>query len=232
MSVQRIMAIFEKDLKDFFKNAMVLFMPFVPIFLAFMYSRMGEDGEELPLFIIILVIGATFASVTSGCLMIFMAEENEKNTLRGLTLSPASMSDIIVGKSLLTLLLTAFTLIVSFLFLDFEPFLTVKGILSLLVLFLFFLFLGIGVGLFVKTVGMTTAYLMPIMFLFGFTPMISFFGLEEDSMPIIIAEKFPVYLLIELVEENRWTPFLYLLLWGLGAAIFMYICFIKTRKDD
>lgn len=232
MSLQRVMAIFEKDLKDFFKNAMVLFMPIVPIFLAFLYSRMGEEGEAIPLFIILLVIGASFASVTSGCLMIFMAEEKEKNTLRGLTLSPASLADILIGKSLLTFVLTLFTLVVSFFFLGFESFMNVKGIIGLILLFLFFLFLGIGVGLFVQSVGMTTAYLMPIMFIFGFTPMIAFFGLEESSLVMKIAEKFPIFLLLEILEENVWLPLFYVFLWVLASALFVYLCFIKTRKDD
>lgn len=232
MNLQRILAIFEKDLKDFFKNAMVLFMPIIPIFLAFFYSRMGEEGETIPLMIVSLVIGITFASVTTGCLMIFMAEEKEKNTLRGLSLSPASLGDIVLGKSLLTLILTLFTLIASFFFLGFETFLNLKGLLGLLFLFLFFLFLGIGIGLFVPSVGMTTAYLMPIMFVFGFTPMIEFFGLEAGSQVIKIAEKFPIYLLIEALEEELWLPLFYIFLWLLGAGLFMYLCFLRTRKDD
>src|SRR5690625_6238099 len=73
---------------------------------------MGETGEELPLFMIFIIVGAVFSCVSSGCMMMFMAEENEKQTLRGLTMSPASFADIIIGKSLLTFVLT----IVSFLF--------------------------------------------------------------------------------------------------------------------
>lgn len=44
MNTQRIGAIFEKDLKEFRKNMMLLMMPVIPIFLAFMYSRMGEGS--------------------------------------------------------------------------------------------------------------------------------------------------------------------------------------------
>ena len=51
MNAQRIYAIVEKDLKDFMKNTMLVFMPVIPVILALLYSRMG-DGEALPLFMV------------------------------------------------------------------------------------------------------------------------------------------------------------------------------------
>src|SRR5699024_2927508 len=91
MNIQRITAIFEKDLKDFMKNSMLVFLPFLPIFMAFIFSKTGENLEEtLPAFLVYVVIGVAFAGVTCNCIMFSMAEEKEKNTLRGLMLSPAS----------------------------------------------------------------------------------------------------------------------------------------------
>lgn len=236
MNTQRIMAIFEKDLKDFMKNTMVIFMPVVPLLLAFLYSRMGGamDGAdgELPLFIVYLVVGATFASIPAGCMMIMMAEEKEKKTFRGLTLSPASFSDIIIGKSLVTLVLTVITLVISLLLVGIEPFLSIRPLIGLVLLFAFFLFIGIGIGLFVNNVGMTTAYLMPIMFIFGFTPMIELFGVSETGIAIKIADSLPVSQLINMHDTNSWLPLGVVLLWVIGAAIFMYVCFIRTQKDD
>src|SRR5690625_7413824 len=81
---------------------------------------MGETGEELPLFMIFIIVGAVFSCVSSGCMMMFMAEENEKQTLRGLTMSPASFADIIIGKSLLTFVLTVVSLLLSFMFVGFD----------------------------------------------------------------------------------------------------------------
>lgn len=231
MNMQRIMAIFEKDLKDFLKNTMLIFMPIIPIFLALLYSRMGGD-EEIPLFIVYLVIGTAFASLPAGCMMMMMAEENEKKTLRGLIMSPATFGDIIIGKSLVTFLFTIVTLVISLLLVGIEPFMSIRAIIGLIVLFLFFLFLGIGIGLFVKTVGMTTPYLMPIMFIFGFTPMIAFFGLSENSLTIKIAGKFPIPQLITMHDTNSWFPIGIVAIWTVGAALFAYICFIKTKSDD
>lgn len=231
MNIQRIMAIFEKDLKDFMKNTMLVFMPFIPLILAIMYSNMSGD-EEMPLLISYLVVGTTFASVTAALMMMMMAEENEKKTLRGLIMSPASFLDIIIGKSLVTALLTWLTLIVSLLILGIDPFLSVRIMLGLFLLFLFFLFLGIGVGFFVKSVGATTPYFMPIMFIFGFTPMIEFFGLSETSVVLKVADKLPISQLMVMHDNASWLPLGIVFLWVLGAVLFAYVCFIRTRRDD
>src|SRR5690625_7101426 len=96
----------------------------------------------MPISLVYLVVGVVFSTTTSGLIMMMMAEENEKMTLRGLIMSPASFWDIIIGKSLVTALLTLVTLIISLLFTDIEPFLNIKAIIGLVLLFLFFLFLG------------------------------------------------------------------------------------------
>lgn len=232
MNVQRIQAIFEKDIKDFMKNMMLLMMPVIPVILALLYSRLGGGGEELPLFMLYLIVGVTFSAVTSSCMMTMMAEENEKNTLRGLILSPASFIDILVGKSLVTGLITVITLVISLLIVGIEPFLAPKPIIGLVLLFLFFLFLGIGVGLFAKTVAATSAYLMPVMFLFGFTPMFNMLGIDEDSVVTKIIDVFPLPQLIKMHETESWLPLGIVLIWLIAAALFMYVCFRKTRTDD
>ncbi|ASN04990.1 ABC transporter permease [Virgibacillus necropolis] len=231
MNVQRISAIFEKDMKDFMKNMMLLMMPIIPIVLAVLYGRLNGD-EPMPIELIYLIVGVTFSSVTTSCIMTMMAEENEKKTLRGLILSPASFIDILVGKSLVTGVMTLVTLIVSLLFVGLDPFLNLQAIIGLILLFLFFLLLGIGVGLFVKSVAATLAYLMPIMFLFGFTPMIHSLGLGEDSLTIKIANTFPISQLITMHDTGSWLPLGIIAIWVLGAVLFAYVCFIKVRKDD
>src|SRR5699024_1459975 len=148
MNIQRIMAIFEKDIKDFMKNMMIAFMPVVPIIIAFLYSQMGVEGEEIPLFIIYLVVGVTLTTVLSGCMMMMMADEKEKKSLRGLTLSPASFGDIIIGKSLVAVLLTVITLVISLALVGFEPLLNVRAFIGLVLMFPFFLLIGIGIGFF------------------------------------------------------------------------------------
>ncbi|WP_245799177.1 ABC transporter permease [Virgibacillus siamensis] len=161
-----------------------------------------------------------------------MAEENEKKTLRGLVISPASFIDILVGKSLVTGLMTVISLVFSLLIAGIEPFLALKPLIGLVLSFLFFLFLGIGIGLFAKTVAATSAYMMPVMFLFGFTPMLSNLGFDEDSIVMRIIDVFPLPQLINMHETGSWVPLGVILIWLICAALFMYVCFRKTRTDD
>src|SRR5699024_8271320 len=192
MNIQRITAIFEKDLKDFMKNSMLVFLPFLPIFMAFIFSKTGENLEEtLSVFLVYVVIGVAFAGVTCNCIMFSMAEEKEKNTLRGLMLSPASFLDVIIGKSLVASLITFISLFVYLFFMGIYPYLYAKTLLGLLILFFFFLFLGITVGLFVITVGITTVYMMPILFIFGMTPMFTDMFSDQNGLSMQIIEKFP-----------------------------------------
>ncbi|TFJ91784.1 ABC transporter permease [Lentibacillus salicampi] len=234
MNVQRISAIFEKDMKDFMRNITMLMMPSISIILALVYNGMGIGGgeDEYLIFTIYVIVGVTFSAVTSVCMVTMMAEEKEKKTLRGLMLSPASFVDIITGKSLVTGLITFITLVISLLIIGFEPLLNVRAMLGLILMFLFFLMLGIGIGLFAKSVAAASAYSMPVMFLFGFTPMIELFGLGEDSIAIHIAGVFPIMQAVELHDTNSWLPLGIIAIWVIAAALFTYICFKKTRTDD
>lgn len=230
MNAARVMAIFEKDIKEFMKNTSILFTPFIAIILAVFYSRM-ESGEGLPLIVVYAVVGITYSSVTSGVMMILMAEENEKKTLRGLIMSPASYVEILLGKSLVTALMTFITLIISFIIMESTTMFDVQQIIGLLILFLFFLFLGIAVGLFVKSVGMTTAYLMPIMFIFGFTSMIEFLGFAPDSIVIKITDYMPIPQLVAMGETGSWSAVGIVLIWTIVAGLIAFASFQKVKKD-
>lgn len=232
MQMSRVMAIFEKDLKDFMKNTSTIFMPILPIILAAMYSRMGSSiDEEMPLMMVYVIVGTTYAAVTAGTIMISMAEENEKKTLRGLMMSPASYGEIIIGKSLVTGLMTLISLVVSVIIIGGSALLDVQQIVGLILLFFFFLFLGIGVGMFVKSVGMTTPYLMPIMFIFGFTPMIEFLGFNENGIGMKIANAFPIMQLIQVEDTSSWKGVAVVAIWMLAAALFAFIFFQRAKKD-
>lgn len=64
-----------------------------------------------------------------------MAEENEKKTLRGLIQSPASLADILIGKSLVVGLFTLVSLIISLAILGKTHFLAVQPIIGLIFCF-------------------------------------------------------------------------------------------------
>lgn len=233
MQITRIKAIFEKDLKDFMKNSMTLFTPFLPILLAFFYKRMEVgSGEDIPLSVVYIIVGTTFSAVTAGSMMLLMAEEKEKKTLRGLILSPASFTDIIIGKSLVTTFITVISLGLSLWIIDSQAIFNVQQLSGLVILFLFFLFLGITIGLFVKTVGMTTAYIMPIMLIFGFTPMIEFLALAKDGLVITIANKMPISQMVEMGDTGSWSSIAIVACWAIAAGVLAFICFQRVKRQD
>nr|WP_246593751.1 ABC transporter permease [Evansella tamaricis] len=210
---------------------MMLTMPVIPIVLAILYRQLVGE-EEIPPLMVYLVIGVIFSSVTTSSLITMMAEETEKKTLRGLLLSPASILDIIVGKSLVTSLITLLTLLISLAILGMNSFMNFPTIIGIILVFVFFLFIGIGIGLFAKSLAATSAYLMPIMFLFGFTPMIELFGLPADSIVMKIANLFPIMLLMKIDETSSWSSLIGVVVWLIAAAVFMYSFFKKRMKDE
>lgn len=101
-SLKRALAIFQKDYKDLSRNLFVSSTLVMPLFFAVFYSRIGDAGVDITYF----VINITFSLVAIFVQCALIAEEKEKNTLRGLMLSPASTLDILLGKSALTFVTT------------------------------------------------------------------------------------------------------------------------------
>lgn len=171
-SIKRVQAIFTKDYKDLMKNYYVLFNPLFPIFFAAWIGRSGDATSIQMGFIInfALVMSAIFVQAA------MFAEEKEKNTLRGLLLSPASTTEIMLGKSLLTAVITIITVIASILLSGYE----VKNLLwfsvSILLCIITYTALGTMLGLLSRSVMESSLVGMPFMIIFGasslFAPMI------------------------------------------------------------
>ncbi|GAB3055387.1 ABC transporter permease [Salinicoccus sesuvii] len=230
MNAGRIMAIFEKDIKEFTRNMMLFTTILLPIFLAFIYSRMGE--EVLPPMIVYLVVGVAFAGILCSGIMAMMAEENEKNTLRGLVQSPASMMDILVGKSLVVVLMTVGSLIVSFILMNTGFEWSPAVLAGLILLGLFFLNIGIAVGLTVDSVATTSVYLLPVMFIFGFTPMIELIVQDPEHLARRIADYLPIYQNIAIHEGEIAVPPVILVAWTLVSFLYVVWSFRKRMSDE
>src|SRR5690625_910843 len=182
MNMTRVMAIFEKDFKEFMKNMMLFTSVLIPILMAIFFSRIGGgETEEMPPEILVIITGVVFSAVLFSAVMTMIAEENEKDTLRGLLQSPATIIDILLGKSMVVILMTIISLVISIFIVSPENYWTLENILSLVLLGLFFLSLGIGIGLVVNSVATTSVYVIPIMFIFGFTPYIEFIITNPES---------------------------------------------------
>lgn len=137
MKMNRVMAIAEKDFKEFMRNMMLLTMPILPIVMTVIFSKTPLAGEE-DTRLAILMIAICLGAVLTGTIMTMIAEEKEKNTLRGLVNSPASMMDILIGKSLVVSFFTIITISVCLMILNVSVLTNIKMIIGLILLFLFF----------------------------------------------------------------------------------------------
>src|SRR5699024_10987213 len=220
----RIQAIFMKDYREFSRNYAVSIMIFMPIVIGFLYNKIGFDLDILSL----LIIAFTLGIVTTFIQASFIAEEKERNTLRSLLLSPASLLDILIGISLLVALITIFTLGVSFLIISFVP--NTVYIIGILLCILFYCALGIICGLFANSTLEATYTILPVIIIFAF----SGFYLEfKEGFPILkVTQWLPSSQLTEIATGNNLaTAFIVIILW-LVVSWVIAILLCKRRMVD
>ncbi|MHC8514558.1 ABC transporter permease [Sporosarcina sp. ITBMC105] len=191
ISLKRVNAIFQKDFKDFSRNWAVSSVLFVPIGLGFMYGRAGVEDLTSHYLLINLAM-AMVATFVQCCLI---AEEKEKNTLRGLMLSPASTMEIIGGKSLLSFILTLGVIVLTSYLSGYQPADTAVIVVAVVLSSLFYIAIGTILGLYSKSVMEASLIVMPVILIFSLG---SFITQLADSYPIL---KFTLYLPnIQLIE--------------------------------
>ncbi|WP_249336687.1 ABC transporter permease [Sporosarcina sp. Marseille-Q4063] len=146
--------------------------------MAFIFGKMGAD--EIGTYYI--AINLTMVTVAAFVQCSLIAEEKEKNTLRGLMLSPASTLEILGGKSLLSLVATLIMVVVSFLLMGYQPKNTFVIAIAIILSAIFFIILGTLLGLLSKSVMEASVLISPFMLVFGFGSMFTVFA---DEYPIL-----------------------------------------------
>lgn len=233
LSMKRVNAIFQKDLKDFSRNLSVSVVTFLPLFIAAIYSRMGVDTMQAHY----MIFNMTFAMIATYVQCCLIAEEKEKNTLRGLMLSPASTTEILGGKSLLSFVLTMVILLLSAMLAGYNP-PNIGVIAAAFVLSsLFYIAIGTLLGLWAKSVMESSVIVLPVLGIFSFG---SFAAPFAEQYPILKAlDYFPNSQLIEIaskVEEGfgfgaMWSHFGIIAAWVLAAIVLTVMVYRKRMMD-
>ncbi|WP_414044340.1 ABC transporter permease subunit [Macrococcus sp. EM39E] len=224
------MAIAEKDFKEFMRNMMLLTMPILPIVMAVIFSKTPLEGRESKT-LAILMIAICLGSVLTGTLMTMIAEEKEKNTLRGLVNSPASMLDILIGKSLVVSFFTIVTIFISLMIIDVSVLINNKMIIGFILLFLFFLFVGISIGLAVKNVSETSIYYLPVLFIFAMAPTFSNMGFNKDNFFMKLNSYSPTSQYDLLAQNGEIKHILIIGIWTLILFVITVFLFKKNSTD-
>lgn len=233
VSVKRIQAIFVKDYKEFYRNYAISTMVLMPLALAFIYSRMG-DMDLQSLFI---PINLTFAMITAFIQSCLIAEEKEHNTLRSLLLSPASIADILIGKSSLVFVITVIVLGLCMWMLDFTPSNLVAMSSALVLSTVFYLAMGLIVGLYTKTVMEASVGILPVMIVFSLGPLVLLF---VDRYPILeVFQWLPSAQLILLEQYSAAgttsdviMSLVVLAVWAVVAVVLSAFLFKKRMSDE
>ncbi|WP_414050724.1 ABC transporter permease subunit [Macrococcus animalis] len=228
--MNRVMAIAEKDFKEFMRNMMLLTMPILPIVMAVIFSKTPLEGRESKT-LAILMIAICLGSVLTGTLMTMIAEEKEKNTLRGLVNSPASMLDILIGKSLVVSFFTIVTIFISLMIIDVSVLINNKMIIGFILLFLFFLFVGISIGLAVKNVSETSIYYLPVLFIFAMAPTFSNMGFNKDNFFMKLNSYSPTSQYDLLAQNGEIKHILIIGIWTLISFVITVFLFKKNSTD-
>lgn len=233
-SLKRMNAIFQKDLKDLSKNLYVGTSLLMPVVLAFMFGRMGAVNTEEHY----LVINLTLVAVAFFVQCALIAEEREKNTLRGLMLSPATIPEILSGKSLVSILTTLITIVLCAYLSGYEPNNLIFISIAIIISSLFYVALGTLFGLLSRTVVEASVIMLPVMLIFGFG---SFAVLLIEKYPILTFVKFlPNIQLIDFAEKvqagsglgETWSHLAIIFAWFIGAAILTVFVYKKREMDE
>lgn len=230
ISMKRVQAIFMKDYKEFSRNYAVSIVMLLPPLLAAFYGRVGIDSLET----YYLLFNMTFAMVATYVQSCLIAEEKEKDTLRGWLLSPASTADILIGKSTLTFVVTAVTLFFVIFFSGYSPVNMPIILIAFSISAIFYIGLGTLIGLFTKSVMEASVYSLPVMVLFSGG---TFITLLFDKYPLLkVLEYLPNIQLINLAQKvekglaltNMMQEFLIITLWAI--VIFLITAFIYKKQ--
>lgn len=233
-SWRRMNAIFQKDLKDLSKNIYVGTSLLMPVLLAIMYGKMGYISIEAHY----LIINLTLVAVAFFVQCAIIAEEREKNTLRGLMLSPATIPEILGGKSLVSLLVTLLTIVLCAKLSGYEPTNIILIGIAIIISSFFYLALGTLFGLLSRTVIEASVIMLPVMFLFGFGSLLEVF---IEKYPVLTFVKFlPNIQLIEYANKvqvgsgtgDAWSHLAIIFIWFIGAALFTVLVYKKREMDD
>ncbi|MDN4606135.1 ABC transporter permease [Sporosarcina highlanderae] len=233
ISWKRVNAILQKDFKDFSRNLAVSSVIFVPIILGAFYGRMGVESIETHF----LLINMTFAMVAAFVQCCLIAEEKEKNTLRGLMLSPASTADILGGKSLLTFIMTMVVVFFTAFLAEYKPANIAIITLAVILSSFFYIALGTMLGLYSKSVLEASVIVMPVIIVFSLG---SFITLVVEKYPILqVVTYLPNIQLIDLATKveagagfgDVLVEFAIILGWVIAAVILTVIIFRKRMVD-
>ncbi|MCG7419135.1 ABC transporter permease [Macrococcoides goetzii] len=230
MKMNRVMAIAEKDFKEFMRNMMLLTMPILPIAMALLFTATPIPKSE-KMDMVLSVLAMSFVAVLTGSLMTMIAEEKEKQTLRGLINSPASMMEVFFGKSIVVTIILLVTISAVLFIFKINIFTNIWMVVGFIILYIFYLLLGSLIGLHVKSVSETSLYFVPVLFIFGMNTTIANIGIKKDNILIKLNEYMPMMQYSKLEQSGDIIHIIIIAIWLIVTFVCTYMLYRKNSID-
>lgn len=231
MNIHKIRATIYRDLREFFTNYAVLILLFMPPAMAGLYGMAARSAEEvLPLIMIFVVLGTTLAAVTTNIPLMLYAEENEHGTLRLVTHTKSDLVNGLIGRSTLTLLITAAVTAVSLIIIDGMHIVSFQMLIGYTAAVIIFLNLGLWTGLLAKLQSTSTVYGAVILLFLGMTPIMETLNLTNSNFIMGLAKLTPVYQLMAIHNNAGIMPYVILTLWLTVTGFLVCIAISKRTK--
>lgn len=195
MSIQNITAVFEKQIKETFKNKEVLiqFVMF-PILTVIMENAIKIEGMPRNYFVFLfatMYIG--MAPLTS--MAAILSEEKEKNTLRVLLMSNVKPAEYLLGVGGYLFFICMLGAAVFGITGKYTGVILVKFLMIMAVGILSSLLIGAAIGTFSRNQMMATSLAVPVMMVFSFLPMLAAFNKNiEQAARITYSQQINVLL--------------------------------------
>ena len=231
-SLKRVSAIVRKEYMDLMKNYQITIMLAVPPVYAAIFLRLGAEGAEIARTCIMMALLMVGMFIQAN----MISEEKEKDTLRGLMLSPASVGDVLAGKSFITFILTAavctFCLALA----------NISMNISLMVLvicigILLFISMGTLIGLIAQSVSALNTIIVPVMFFLMFGSMFAE-SVDNEVIRTILMNLPTTHIMksVTSVIEGKaiselTTPLLVMTGWFLCLVVASVIVYRKKNMD-
>ncbi|MCM3611741.1 ABC transporter permease [Planococcus sp. MERTA32b] len=233
VSLKRIQAILIKDYKEFSRNYAISVMILFPLLFALIYR--SDGGEQATMYA--FVMNFSLAMLTSFVQACLIAEEKERSTLRSLMMTPASMLDVLIGKSSLVFIISAVVLAASTYLFGFESTNILLLVAALGISILLYTAIGTICGLYSKSLIEASLSVFPVLIIFTVGP---FALLFEDDYPVLaVLNYLPSSQLSELLTNmevgasggDLYMPLVIISIWAVVVTIISFILYKKRLMD-
>lgn len=231
ITMRKISALLHKEIKMFPKNKNVLLISLLPVVFSVIYSRtFGEEANGMSnVAMMFMCVTMNIVLVAAFVMAMLIAEEKEKNTLRTLMLSGISPTEFLIGKMIITIIITTISNIIIYFIFNLNASYLGSYLLIITSNVIIMIIVGAVIGILSPNLMSTGVIGMPVLMVFFMLPLLAMMNKTVET----IARFVPGYAMKLLLEpalsgKSLGTDALMNILVILGWFILSILAFIFT----